>query len=367
MLGNAYTWAAFKSSTSIRFRSRGKNMEGVDDALQAYWHTPDQASLISLMKACNSWLKLKKDKKVAGNGKTHFKTRWDKIVGLANAAYAELGAAGARGAGEYERKKQRGMVRNNGQATGKSLDGHYGIERKQWIGGNKSRNPISATTMHEFVDELTNEDTMAYDAKNATEFGGHAVFGKTFSQMDIKDWQTLDRICQDVDRKTKSGRARHVVFLKKAERIQYLANPVPRGLGQGALLCKNDGTPWDTGTWEQPFAMDLYGNLFVGTDTIGDGDNRVNHSSFTAGGMVMCAGTLKISNGILTSFNNNSGHYKPTAQNVYEALMALRDDNIDLLQVKVLITIGVHGWADLSAAEVFNKQGVFLPSHPKYY
>lgn len=51
---------------------------------------------------------------------------------------------------------------------------------------------------------------------------------------------------------------RHVALLDKADRLQHIAI-----VDQGRLE-RSNGTLRDTGTWDEPYAMDAYGNLFIG-------------------------------------------------------------------------------------------------------
>lgn len=374
MLDRKFEWEQFKTRTNISGKSRGSNMVGVDDALKTYWDavhgalTPQQQlyAAFDLMKACNSWLKLKKDKAREVKQKQHFKTRWDDIKALANAAFVEshrlsaLYASNLRqGELDFERKKLRSATA--APKTTKALDGGYGNERKMWVDSKKTANPISATTLHEAINTLTDDMSIAYDGKLAALYGGNKVLTKNFDQMKVKDWQSIDDIMQKME--AKQGRmARHVAFLKKADRINYMA------IVQAGKLVKNNGTNWNTGAWDLPYAMDEYGNVFIGEAAIATPSDRLNHSSLLAGKAVLCAGTLQINNGVLRTFNNNSGHYKPTGTHVYEALLALQDEHADLSQTVVTIkTSEIHGFGNLTVDEVIRAQGVFAPNHPKAY
>jgi hypothetical protein len=136
----------------------------------------------------------------------------------------------------------------------------------------------------------------------------------------------------------------------------------------GGKLVKSTGAFWDTGGWDTAYAMDEYGNIFIGDDTIATRTDRLNHSTMLAGKAVLCAGTMKITAGQLLTFNNNSGHYKPTGVNVYEALLAMQDEHVDLTRTVVTIkTSDQHGFGNLTVDEVIQAQGVFTHPHPKAY
>ncbi|QPJ62325.1 MAG: hypothetical protein G3M70_10770 [Candidatus Nitronauta litoralis] len=50
---------------------------------------------------------------------------------------------------------------------------------------------------------------------------------------------------------------------------------------------------------------------------------RLNHSSFMSGRPVMCAGVLEVRNGTLLTISNNSGHYKPSIEDLQAACQAI--------------------------------------------
>lgn len=58
-----------------------------------------------------------------------------------------------------------------------------------------------------------------------------------------------------------------------------------------------------------------------------DGKRFFNHSTFTGGDVVVCAGELSINaQGRLLTIDNASGHYQPTGDHLRAALTILRDD-----------------------------------------
>jgi len=258
---------------------------------------------------------------------------------------------------DYERKKLRSMSQPRRDV--KQLDGGYARERDLWLKSNKQVSPISGTTLHEAVNALTDQDSIAYDEPAARQYGRNKSVKKSFDKMTIKDWQVIEGLMAKLSAPPSKT---HVAFLRKSARIAHMAM-VSKG-----LLVKNDGTAWDTGTWDLPFAQDEYGSLFIGEDSIVTATERLNHSSLLAGKGVLCAGTLRISAGRLTRFNNNSGHYKPTGEHVYLGLLALQDEHADLSQTAVTIKINdEHGFGDLTVHEVIAAQGVFTQPHPNYY
>ncbi|KAK6937011.1 hypothetical protein RJ641_034041, partial [Dillenia turbinata] len=71
--------------------------------------------------------------------------------------------------------------------------------------------------------------------------------------------------------------------------------------------------------------------LYVGKKKKG----TFQHSSFLAGGATSAAGRLVVENGVLKVVWPHSGHYRPTEENFQEFLSFLRDNNVDLTDVKM--------------------------------
>jgi hypothetical protein len=67
------------------------------------------------------------------------------------------------------------------------------------------------------------------------------------------------------------------------------------------------------------------------------GNQMWNHSSFNAGTDVICAGMIRIHNGTLMYVDNDSGHYKPTRQNLHGMLTIISNEGINLAGVTVVV------------------------------
>src|SRR5262249_33481218 len=143
----------------------------------------------------------------------------------------------------------------------------------------------------------------------------------------VQDIAELDRIQRKIlPRRPDVGARWHVNFLKKSQRIHYLAIPDPTT----GLLLKTDGTPWNTGILPEPWVMDEYGNLFIGLfEELHSLEARLNHSTLCAGKAITCAGEIRVVGGRLTWLTNNSGHYQPTQADFYVALCELRSAHAD--------------------------------------
>ncbi|KAL4611961.1 hypothetical protein ACB092_08G163900 [Castanea dentata] len=70
--------------------------------------------------------------------------------------------------------------------------------------------------------------------------------------------------------------------------------------------------------------------LYVGKKKKG----TFQHSSFLAGGATTAAGRLVIENGILKAVWPHSGHYRPTEENFKDFISFLKENNVDLTDVK---------------------------------
>jgi hypothetical protein len=74
------------------------------------------------------------------------------------------------------------------------------------------------------------------------------------------------------------------------------------------------------------WAMDKYGNFMCTSSGAQVHNHQYNHSSLNAGNDVLCAGTVVITNGVIMEIDNNSGHYRPTRQNLHTAVQVLHHD-----------------------------------------
>ncbi|XP_007014678.2 PREDICTED: IQ domain-containing protein IQM2 [Theobroma cacao] len=71
--------------------------------------------------------------------------------------------------------------------------------------------------------------------------------------------------------------------------------------------------------------------LYVGMKKKG----KFQHSSFLAGGATIAAGRLVVDSGVLKAVWPHSGHYRPTEENFNDFISYLRENNVDLTDVKM--------------------------------
>jgi hypothetical protein len=121
------------------------------------------------------------------------------------------------------------------------------------------------------------------------------------------------------------------------ERIEWLV-PSSEGtmmaMPMDNLLSKEGLTPFDTlrfngkpGVGEGQTAAYVWtrcGTLLAGDHQ----ENKLHHSSFVSGDSVRCAGMIKVVQGKVSYVSNNSGHYKPSNENLRQFCSWLRDRNV---------------------------------------
>ncbi|CAJ2672952.1 IQ domain-containing protein IQM6 [Trifolium pratense] len=99
----------------------------------------------------------------------------------------------------------------------------------------------------------------------------------------------------------------------------------------GMLYYKHSGFPVDSrGDAKMIFVLSTSKTLYVGQKNKG----TFQHSSFLAGGATLSAGRLVVEDGILKAVWPHSGHYLPTEENFQEFVTFLRENNVDLTDVK---------------------------------
>lgn len=391
-LPDKFKYASFKSRTDYTWRRRGSNMEQVDTALKLYWtattrndQSGELSTLLRVVKECNGWMKKKKDKNTATAGT--FKTRWDEINELGQAAFAVASVlrsqlAGTMGAPQsaemraqlaYEQNRQRhlGARTTGGAAVGtttKALDGSYAAERNMYAAQPKTRgvaraNPVSMSTVHE-MHEMFDENKMAYDPAFANKYGGIGAVTKSSRDLSVRDMQQIDRVMVDAaETGTSAPFLRHVLYLDKSSRLPYMA------LVSAGRLFKSDGTTsWNV--VNSAYAMDEYGNLFIDDGGLADKGGkgvRMNHTTFLAGKNVICAGTLTVTDGRLVRLTTNSGHYKPSGVNLYHCLEELRIAGVTITATTIDLKLGENEGHETDVLNIVHYRGVLPNTLTSYY
>lgn len=92
-----------------------------------------------------------------------------------------------------------------------------------------------------------------------------------------------------------------------------------------------------------PWARDEWSNIYCADDKEGKGGfGYFNHSTFTSGDVVICAGFIMIDEtGSVVRISNASGHYKPSVDQLRAALeILIRDYDLDVSGTEVAAVAG---------------------------
>lgn len=88
-----------------------------------------------------------------------------------------------------------------------------------------------------------------------------------------------------------------------------------------------------------PYACDEHGNFYA--TMFGSKRGEIQHSSILHGKPVVCAGMIRVEQGVLKYIDNDSGHYKPSPDQLKEALRCLRDEHgVDISGVSYMAKEG---------------------------
>ena len=111
------------------------------------------------------------------------------------------------------------------------------------------------------------------------------------------------------------------------------------------------------GTWI--YVADTVGRLYVGIKSSG----AFQHASFLSGARISSAGSIGIENGQLTYLSPLSGHYSPTTKSFRVFINTLKNQGVDMSQVKVS-----HAFEVLLSMEYYgkSKKGVKNVLHRKH-
>jgi len=176
-----------------------------------------------------------------------------------------------------------------------------------YLSFNKSKS-LSGSLIDDFLHKKKDRNLTSLPAKAETKFNKqYRSKNKELEELTLSDWKKIDDIAKEVN-----GHQLEVRYMKKFERLKVMLESD----GAGGLRYVVGQRSADSGAAAWPYAMDEWGNIYTASDQVAGnkaGYAMFNHSSFTAGDKVVCAGMLQINAaGKLTSIDTNSGHYKPT-------------------------------------------------------
>ncbi|GKV30314.1 hypothetical protein SLEP1_g39137 [Rubroshorea leprosula] len=103
------------------------------------------------------------------------------------------------------------------------------------------------------------------------------------------------------------------------------------------------------------FVLSTSKTLYVGQKKKG----TFQHSSFLAGGATIAAGTLVVEYGVLKAVWPHSNHYRPKMENLKDFISFLRENNVDLTDVKMTSSIGNQRYSssEKEVAKILNILG----------
>lgn len=307
----------FKRATSTMTTFRRAELRPVDAALKAYYmihhlgvyraDAPHVAALLTLCVEARRWLAIKSTK-VSSNSSV----RRAAVTALGRQAWARL---------QYVEACRRKADANGRPVTPnpRALQPGFAHERTTYENSGK---------------------TAAYAASKVVTImragpdiqPSYAPTGKTFDALTEAEFTGLIDACKADPDSNFASLQNTVHYLRKVERVKFLLYPDP----SDHCLYRDFGERFDAPD-ESLYAMDRYGNLYSMPDDELDDDFKdeafVNHSTPVSGKPVTCAGTLKVSNGLLTYISTLSGHYQPDLQDLRNALQVLDQNGIDLTRV----------------------------------
>jgi len=137
----------------------------------------------------------------------------------------------------------------------------------------------------------------------------HSVFKRA-------DWKTIEA----------AGGYRKLEYMGAAERAQYRLNIFPSCIKNAYLIpadtqgAELEGSPDN----HAPYAVDNDCDFYVFEKfKYAKHVGMIQHSSFLAGGDVLCAGGINLHQGYLVEISNMSGHYQPGLPELLDACVAL--------------------------------------------
>jgi hypothetical protein len=325
---------AFQTSTAQegKLEKRGNKFVMVDAAIEAWEDARRSGSLKKQIGALYQIMKeaAKLNKKIKPKGSVGKKNalahrRKFKLEELYNSALQQLDELAPhieRGLARFEERKQFGP-RGNVIA----LSGGYRNERAHYLSTGK-RFAYAGSNAADTHVGLRYQNELSKQLQK--------LHRKSFESLTVMDFEFL----------AEYGGNHLVTYYNKIARLKYMI--VPDGMGGFEDL---KGSPVHMNTWYKRwvklwmYAIDRYGNLFVkpAPDGRQDPEGYLNHSSFNAGKEVMCAGCIWIANGSLRHIDNNSGHYKPSAEQLREAVSYLFDEGIDISRCRLIDVTGPKG------------------------
>lgn len=142
-----------------------------------------------------------------------------------------------------------------------------------------------------------------------------------------------DTLQQGIEAQIQAKGAPVLQYYRKEERLRHMLIFMPDAQGIMKIHRMNGdrlepfSSQFAQGSRQKhaPYACDEYGNFYV--TSFGAKRGEVQHSTMLHGRPVVSAGMMIVEGGTLKYIDNDSGHYKPSADQLKEALRCLRDEH----------------------------------------
>jgi len=359
----------------IKIRVSGTNLIPIIAALEHYENTLNmglvkrQGAICSVISRCNKWLNTKEAKlNNATDPDANVKMRAARVRTLMDEAWDELSqsdAGVANAFGAYVTRKNAAPKQTSGMSSG------YGQERAAYLKSGKTQS-VSASLIDDLLDtgrtrnefhpasakiNTAREESIAYrnTRKNML---NKAVKQRKLAELTMKDWNKIHNIAASI----REPGELETRYMRRPERLNYMLESDDVG---GLRYIVGQRSAQTTGTAQWPYAMDEYGNIYTANDEIDEsraGKAMFNHSTFTAGDEVVCAGMLSIAaNGKLGHIDNNSGHYKPTLDQLKAVVRILLNEYEVIMKGAVVHYIGADNSRTMWGV---GEEGNFLIDQP---
>ena len=322
----------------IKVKVSGTNLVPIIDALAHYEAVLNfgaeerERALCSVISKCKKWIALKGGKAASATDPTAtVLVRFHIITALLQEAVTALDASNS----EARRAFDTYQMRKGGAqpAAAQPLSAGYVNERTAYIASGKKRSVAGS-----LIDDLLGTPKQWIRTEDA-QLSGKAskkfkskFGGRDFTSLTVKEWQAIEKIAAELD-----GRRLQTRYMTRRDRLNYMLESDGNGGLRYLMGGRSAASPGDS-AW--PYAMDEWGNIYTAderSDASKAGYAMFNHSSFTAGDLIVCAGMLSINaNGKLVFIDTNSGHYKPTRQQLTAVVTVLRDEyHVDISATEI--------------------------------
>lgn len=329
------TLTEFKAATKVAFALRRNPLITDLDHLVELYHKPSLTTQQELKVLAHIVIWCLEYLKSDGTRKTGVDQLLQQALILIDSPLYEY-ALDDRNSGKRDADPSKGQAKR--QIVGKSLEPAYKAETvlpgKGRVAGLKLKAPVKRYNVPAYrdpaLDLLTGGSDEGYEARHKymAMIGADdlevATFGdrsaeRLIAQMPLSGQLKLLSKAMSFDAEAANDRRRdNFEYCSKEERLKYRLY-IDGGRFYHDIKLRR---PVDTGKRQAIYAIDEMGNVFMKfEEEMGHGS--FNHSSFMSGKPVMCAGNISFANGYLTMIDNGSGHYRPGARNLKDAISFL--------------------------------------------